>query len=283
MILIWAVSRCTIALTVVVSNNLSFPDICAPQADATNLCGVYKNTISIFGRHLGEIGENILMQVKETLDGEQQRLSADGLVRLKIDGSLTTQTGDYGSQPTGIHALPFGVKVAIVALIIATLAGAATFAVYVYLERKKHQQERPYLDRGMKQGSNRTLGCDDVSQVSERVGLRGGTAVVLEGGRPVVIEFDEESRRQKDAIEEERSECGSSIYSHSAGSHQYNPSGLHAVSEECKEPEPCQVMNGSVNADRVQPADPMGRSVASMSEYTEQTTTSEQIRKGTFT
>ena len=222
------------------------------------------------------------MLVKKTLEDEQQRLASDGLIRLTVDGSLTTQTGEYGSQPTGIHALPFGAKAAIVVLIIATLAGAATFAVYVYLEHKKQQRERPYLNRGMKQSSNRTLGCDEASQVSEKIGLKDGTAVVLEGGRPVVIEIGEESRRQKDAIEEERSECGSSIYSHAIRSHQYIPSNLQSVSEECKEPEH-QQMNGTIGSSRVQPADPMGHSMISVSEYTEQTTRSDQIRQGTFT
>lgn len=228
---------------------------------------------------MGEIGPETLGLVKETLEGEQQRLASDGLIRLKVDGSLTAQTGEYGSQPTGIHALPFGAKAALVALIIATLAGAATFAVYVYLEHKKQQRERPYMDRSMKQSSNRTLGCDEASQVSEKIGLRDGTAIVLEGGRPVVIEFDQESRRpQKDAIEDQRSECGS-VYSQAVRSHQYIPSGLQNVSEECKEPED-QPKDGIVGSSRVKPADPMGHSVMSMTEYTGE---SEQIRKGTFT
>ena len=79
---------------------------------------MYKNTIGIYGRHLSEIGEHLLTQVKETLHEEQERLAKDGLVRLTPLDRLTVQTGDYGSQPSGIHALSFAAKAAIVVVII---------------------------------------------------------------------------------------------------------------------------------------------------------------------
>jgi hypothetical protein len=75
-------------------------DECLPTVDPTNLCGVYKNNIGIYGRHLTEIGEHLLSQIKEALNGEQERLAKEGLVRLTTLDSLTVQTNDYGTGPT---------------------------------------------------------------------------------------------------------------------------------------------------------------------------------------
>lgn len=260
-------------------------DVCAPVADPTNLCGVYKNTIGIYGRHLTEIGEHLLEQMKETLTGEQERLAKDGLVRLTTLDSLTVQTGDYKEKPSGIQALSFAAKAAIVVVIIALLAGMATFAVYVYLEHQKDRQERMYahprknFQRNKNISSNSTVG-EDASQISETVGLRDGTAVVLEGGRPVVIEFDgssTKSRRSKDAIEEERSECPSQFFTSSvdgskaSGLQSYVPRTLQS-DEECKEPESFLTLgDGNLGLTPVATA----RSMASLSEYTEHTEISE--------
>lgn len=264
-------------------------DVCAPTADPTNLCGVYKNTIGIYGRHLTEIGEHLLQQVKETLLGEQERLSKDGLVRLTTLDSLTVQTGDYKEKPSGVQALSFAAKAAIVVVIIALLAGLATFAVYVYLEHQKDRQERMYahprknFKKNKNISSNSTVG-EDASQISETVGLRDGTAVILEGGRPVVIEFDgssTKSKRSKDAVEEERSDCPSQFFnssvdsSRASGLQSYVPRTLQS-DEECKEPEAfLTVADGNLG---LAPVGSTTRSMASLSEYTEHTERSEANR-----
>jgi len=241
--------------------------VCAPQVDPTNLCGVYKNTIAIYGRHLENVGVHLLDQIKETLKGEQERLAEDGLVRLTTLDDLTRQNGVYETQPTGIHALSFAAKAAVVIVLIALLAAIGTFAVYLYLERQSQRQaQMPYPQKSDKKiSSNSTVGCEEASQLSEKVGLRDGTAVVLEGGRPVVIEFDQRaSDRSRDTIEEERSANASTIYSVNSSSQKHVPRSLHG--EECKEPESYYTEGGSIRADHVQPADPM--SIASFSEYT---------------
>ncbi|CAB9517226.1 expressed unknown protein [Seminavis robusta] len=284
-------------------------EICAPMADPTNLCGVYKNTIGIYGRHLTGVGEHLLSQIKDTLNGERERLSKDGLVRLTTLDSLTMQTNDYGPQPSGIDALSFAAKAGIVVVIIALVAGFATFFVYVYLERQKERRDATYGPQGKNITSNGTVGCEEeASHISETVGLRDGTAVILEGGRPVIIEFEKGSRgskssRSKDAIEEERSECNSTLYSHESAdgrsaSSQYVPqsprqqqqqlrSVSSAVIEEEKEPEDSETVDGTNTLQHasasVKPAAPMmGQSVASFTEYTEQTAT-DNDRAGEFT
>lgn len=257
-------------------------DICAPQKDPTNLCGVYKNTVGIYGRHLTEVGEHLLTQVRETLNGEQERLAKEGLVRLTTLDSLTVQTGNYGESTSGVRSLSFAAKAAIGVVLIALLAGIATFAAYVYLERQKDRQERSYRHPDKKVSSNSTVECEEASHISETVGLRDGTAVVLEGGRPVVVDFgkgskssSKKSRRQKDAIEEERSECGSTFFTQSVdgsamSSPQYVPKALR---EECKEPEEFSMGDGNIRAGGLQPASSMAKSMASLSasEYTDQT------------
>jgi hypothetical protein len=264
--------------------------------DPTNLCGVYKNTISVYGRHLSPVGEQLLAQVTDTLDGEQQRLADEGLVRLTTLDSLTGQQGNYGDPNGGFHALSFAVKAAIAIFAIALLAGVATFALYIYLERKKYQQERPrhsHHKRGLKKvSSNRTLGCEEASQASaasETVGLGAGTAVVLEDGRPVVIEFGKEfQRKKKDSIEETRSECGNTTLSGTPGSSpKYVRNKPRRGREESKfedvstEPDRHAFPTGGLSADRGSPVDPMSHSM--YSEYTEHTATSEQVRNGEFT
>jgi hypothetical protein len=254
-----------------------------------------------------------------TLQGEQERLGNEGMVRLTVLDSLTLQTGDYGTPATGIQAMSFAAKAAIAIVAIALLAGAATFAVYIHLERQKDRMERPYIQRDKKNGSNRTLGCEESSQVSETVGLRNGTAVVLEGGRPVVIEFEKNFKRPRDAIEEKRSECGSTAQSKGSGSRssrskgsasrstsrssgstsrsrasaspQYVPKGLCGTGEESKidELERFQTLGGSLRSIDIQPADPMSIASASeyvvseYTEYTDQTASSGQVRNGEFT
>lgn len=252
---------------------------CAPSVDPTNLCGVYKNTIGIYGRHLSDIGEHLLSQIKDTLNEEQERLAKDGLMRLTTVGSLTVQTGDYGNQPTGIQALSFAAKAAIVVVIIALLAGIATFIAYMYLERQKEQLHRSYKHPNKKSDSSNRTVSEEASQISETVGLRDGTAVVLEGGRPVVIEFEQgSSRRQKDAIEEERSECGSTFFTQSvdgSASPQYVPQSLRGAEEECKQPE--EDLQMISEAGGLHPAGTTARSMASLSEYTEQTAKSDPL------
>lgn len=140
----------------------------------------------------------MLDQIRDTLKGEQERLAKDGLVRLTTNDNLTVQTGNYQQAPNAMKSLGFATKAAIAIVIIAALAGVATFVMYVHLERKKKQQKsRPYIGRDKKNSSCRTLGCEDSSQVSETIGLRDGTAVVLEGGRPVVIEFESDLQRSR--------------------------------------------------------------------------------------
>jgi len=247
------------------------------------LCGIYTNTMAIYGRHLEALGPGILAEVKAVIRGEQQRLSADGLVRLQLSDELTSETGDYVSSPTGIGALPFGVQAAIVVLIIAVFAGAATFAVYVCLEQKKQQRERRArsLKQSIKEASNRTLGFEEDCYASEKIGLRNGTAVVLDGGRPVVLEFDEASSRyrEKDAIEDQRSEANSTIFD--VAQHQSVPTGLGDVNEADQEPDGL-LREDALLADRVHPADPTGISVVG-SEYTEETASEEEyVHRGTF-
>jgi hypothetical protein len=259
--------------------------------DPTNLCGVYKNTVSIYGRHLTEIGEHLLSQIKDALNGEQDRLAKDGLVRLTALDSLTLQTNDYGTSPSGLQALSLWAKIGVVVVIIAMIAGATTFGVYVYLERQSRQRRSIYNPQGKKISSNNTVGCEEeASHVSETVGLRGGTAVFLEDGRPVVIEFDKEARRVKDAIEEDRSECNSTVYSQSTGvlsAPQYIPRSLMPVGsdgvDEEKEPEECDMMEGTIQSQSVQPADPMSHSVLSFTEYPERTARSGAANAGEFT
>jgi hypothetical protein len=252
--------------------------VCAPVVDPTNLCGVYKNTIGIYGRHLSEIGDHLLAQVKETLNGEQARLAKDGLVRITTLDTLTVQTGDYGNQPSGLHALSFAAKSAIAVVIIALLAGMATFIAYIVMEKNKQKKDHSYRHHSKKlkvESANRTV-CEEASQISETVGLRDGTAVVLEGGRPVIIEFDHgSSHRQKDAIEEVRSECGSTFFTQSdvgSASNQYIPRQLLGGDEECKEPE--DLLDGDLRAGGLQAAGTLGLSMASLSEYTDHTTPS---------
>lgn len=261
--------------------------------DPTNLCGIYKNYIAVYGKHLSPVGEQLLTQVKETLNGEQQRLAEDGLVRLSIVDSFTGQTGTYGDSPRGIHALSFAAKAAIGIFAIAVLAGVATFALYIYLERKKYQLERPSHRRGKqelkKASSNRTLGCEEASQASrasEAVDFRGGTAVVLEDGRPVVIEFGKEfQRKKKDPIEEERSECGNTTLSGSSSNDsppRHNSrrgrTAEESKLEDSRERYALPAPNGRRgNEYGVQPADPMSQSI--YSEYTVQTAS----RHGEFT
>ena len=245
---------------------------------------------------MNPVGEQLLAQVRETLNAEPQRLASDGLVRLTTLDSLTKQVGGYGDSPTGIHALSFAAKAAIAIFAIALLAGVATFALYIYLERKKYQQERRPRRRTshhpnkelQKSGSNRTLGCEEASQasgVSETVGLGAGTAVVLEDGRPVVIEFGKEFQRKKrDAIEETRSVCGTII------SESYGKSPKHVPknnrrrrdAEESKlEDPPSDKYAFHPRSLSGEPVDPMSQSL--YSEYTEQTATSDQIRNREFT
>jgi hypothetical protein len=135
-------------------------DECLPTVDPTNLCGVYKNNIGIYGRHLTEIGEHLLSQIKEALNGEQERLAKDGLVRLTTLDSLTVQTNDYGTGPTGLQALSLWAKIGIVVVIIAMIAGAATFGVYLYLERQSRRRRSAYSTQGKKISSSNTVGCE---------------------------------------------------------------------------------------------------------------------------
>lgn len=182
-------------------------------------------------------------------------------------------------------------KAAIAIVAIALLAGILVFVIFIHLERRnKHQPMRPYIQRDKKNASNRTLGCEEASQVSETIGLRDGTAVVLEGGRPVVIEFDNDyknSRRQRDPVEEERhrSEAGTaSLGTGSLSSAQYMPRALRRQQpdgggDECKneEPEPLETQKGmSLPPSIAMPADPMTHSMASESDFSEN-------RNGEFT
>lgn len=252
--------------------------------------------MKIYGRHLSSVAGQLLSTIKATLNGEQLRLTGDGLVRLTPVDSLTAQTGNYGQHPTGIYALSFAAKAAIGIFAIAFLAGLVTLGFYIYLERKKYQKQKGYyMQKEEKASSNRTLGCEEASQISrasEKVGFGGGTAVVLEDGRPVVIEFDEEfQRRKRDAIEEERSECGHTTLSGSstASPLQGGSRGFGSLrsSEESERKDPLGFQpyhtQGSFHSNRARPVDFMAQSMESDSEYTDETAFSEHISKGEFT
>jgi hypothetical protein len=105
-----------------------------------------------------------------------------------------------------------------------------------------------------------------------------------------MIEFDKDAKRVKDAVEEDRSECASTLYSQSSdglSAPQYIPRslmymGADGIDEE-KEPEECDVMEGTVQSDSVQPAAPMSHSVVSFTEYPESTARSGAVNAGEFT
>merc|ERR1712232_1212420 len=125
---------------------ITIEDTCDPLMDSANICTVHSNTISIFGEYLSEIGDEVLLQVINTLIGMEEKFAKDGFVRLTIKDDITKEIGEY-SKPiySQTRTLTPGVKTAIALATIALVACLAAILLYITVDRRVNGKEHPSI------------------------------------------------------------------------------------------------------------------------------------------